>query len=143
MPIHAAIYRSRPDAGAVVHTHSPYATAFSVVHRDIPALMTESAGYLGGDGGVRVIEYVPPARPDTGERVAAGLGRSRAVLLPNHGVVAVGESLSKAFAAALQVEEAARVALLALQLGEPKVVPRSEVERMHEFIHHHYGQRRD
>jgi L-fuculose-phosphate aldolase len=138
-PIHVAVYRARPDVGGCVHTHSLYAAAFSTVGREIPPLITESAGYLGG--AVRVLEYVPPARPDTGDRVAAGLGRDRAVLLPNHGVIAVGESLKKAFGAAMAVEESANVAYIAMQLGQPALVPDSEVSRMHEFIHFHYGQR--
>jgi L-fuculose-phosphate aldolase len=138
-PIHVAIYRVRPDVGACIHTHSPYAAAFSTLGRPIPPLITESAGYLGG--AVRVMDYVPPARPDTGELVAAGLGDDRAVLLPNHGVIAVGENLKKCFGAAMAVEESAHVAYIALQLGTPMLVPEPEVKRMHEFIHHHYGQR--
>lgn len=138
-PIHVAIYRARPDVGACIHTHSLYAAAFSTLGRQIPPLITESAGYLGG--AVRVLEYVPPARPDTGDLVAAGLGGDRAVLLPNHGVIAVGENLKKCFGAAMAVEESAHVAYIALQLGTPTLVPESEVARMHEFIHHQYGQR--
>jgi ribulose-5-phosphate 4-epimerase/fuculose-1-phosphate aldolase len=139
MPVHVAVYRLRPDVAAVIHTHSPYVAAFSTLHRDVPPLIAESAGYLGG--AVRVIAYVPPARPDTGDRVAAGLGADRAVLLPNHGVVAVGEDLRRCYTAAAQVEESAHIAFLALQLGEPHPVPDAEIERMHDFIHHHYGQR--
>ncbi len=138
-PIHVAVYRARPDVGAFIHTHSPYAAAFSALQREVPPLITEAAGYLGGS--VRVLEYIPPARPDTGEMVAAGLGGDRAVLLPNHGVVAVGENLSKCYGAAYQVEESAHIAFLALQLGQPQLVLDSEVDRMHEFIHHQYGQR--
>jgi len=138
-PVHLAVYRARSDVGAFIHTHSPYAAAFSTLHRDVPPLITESAGYLGGP--VRVIEYVPPARPDTGDQLAAGLGGDRAVLLPNHGVVAVGEDLRRCYLAAAQVEESAHVAFLALQLGRPHLVPQEEIDRMHDFIHHHYGQR--
>jgi ribulose-5-phosphate 4-epimerase/fuculose-1-phosphate aldolase len=138
-PVHLAVYRARPDVCACIHTHSLYAAAFSIVGREIPALITESAGYVGGP--VRVMGYVPPANPDTGDQVASGLGSDRAVLLPNHGVIAVGESLKKAFGAAMAVEESAHVAFIALQLGTPKPVPDGEVERMHDFIHHKYGQR--
>ncbi len=138
-PIHVAIYRARPDVGAVIHTHSIYAAAFSTLGHEIPPLITESAGYIGG--AVRVMHYVPPAQADTGDLVAAGLGRDRAVLLPNHGVVAVGEDLKKAFGAAMAVEESAHVAFIALQLGEPRLVSKSEVARMNDFIHHKYGQR--
>lgn len=138
-PVHVAIYRARPDVGAVMHTHSLYAAAFSTLGREIPPLITESAGYVGG--AVRVMDYVPPARPDTGDVVAGGLGPDRAVLLPNHGVIAVGENLKKAFGAAMAVEESAHVAHIALQLGEPRLVPDSEVARMNDFIHRKYGQR--
>ncbi len=138
-PVHLALYRARAEVAACIHTHSIYAAAFSTVGREIPPLITESAGYLGG--AVRVLDYVPPARPDTGEQVAAGMGLDRAVLLPNHGVFAVGESLKKCFGAAMAVEESAHLAFIAFQLGTPNPVPPGEVERMHEFIHHHYGQR--
>jgi L-fuculose-phosphate aldolase len=138
-PVHLAIYRARPDVSACIHTHSLYAAAFSTVGREIPALITESAAYVGGP--VRVMDYVPPASPNTGDQVAAGLGSDRSVLLPNHGVIAVGENLKKAFGAAMAVEESAHVAFIALQLGTPKPVPDGEVDRMHDFIHHKYGQR--
>jgi L-fuculose-phosphate aldolase len=138
-PIHVAIYRVRPDVEAVIHTHSTFAAALSTLHRPIPPLLTESAGFLGG--AVRVLAYVPPARDDTGARVAEGLGGDRAVLLPNHGVVAVGESPKKAFQAAMAVEESARVACIASGLGEPHPVSDDEIARMHDFIHNRYGQR--
>jgi L-ribulose-5-phosphate 4-epimerase len=134
---HVAIYRARPDVGAVMHTHSPYAAAFSTVGREIPPLITEAAGFLGG--AVRVMEYVPPASPELGHRVAEGLGSDRAVLLPNHGVIATGETARKAFHAAVAVEESAQVAFLALQLGVPALVPPAEIARMSDFIHHRYG----
>jgi ribulose-5-phosphate 4-epimerase/fuculose-1-phosphate aldolase len=137
-PMHLAVYRARADVGAFIHTHSPYAAAFSAVHRPIPPLITEAAGFLGGP--VRVMGYVPPAVSDTGGQVADGLGSDRAALLPNHGVVAVGETLAKCFHAAVSVEESAHVAFLASQLGDPRQVPPKEVRRMHEFIHHRYGQ---
>lgn len=137
-PMHLAVYRARSDVGAFIHTHSPYAAAFSTLPREIPPLITEAAGFLGG--AVRVMGYVPPALPDTGGQVAEGLGADRAALLPNHGVIAVGETLAKCFHAAVSVEESAHVAFLAAQLGEPRQVPAKEVRRMHEFIHHRYGQ---
>ena len=135
---HLAIYRARRDVCAILHTHSPYTMAFSVLHRDIPPLLAEAAGFLGG--GVRVMEYVPFGRPEAADRLAEALRGHRAVLLPNHGAVVVGESLGRAFVAAVLVEQSARVALLASLLGEPRPLPESEVERLHEFIHHRYGQ---
>jgi ribulose-5-phosphate 4-epimerase/fuculose-1-phosphate aldolase len=136
---HCAIYTARPDVSSVIHTHSPYAAAFSTLHRPIPALVAEAAGYLGG--AVRVADYLPPARPDLGRLAAVALGSDRAVLLPNHGVIAVGETPTKAFHAAISVEELGRVAHLALLMGEPFEVPADEVARVNRFIHDQYGQR--
>src|SRR2546422_5144363 len=85
-PVHVAIYRARPDVGAVIHTHSPYAAAFSTLGREIPPLITESAGYVGG--GVRGMAYVPPGQIGTGDDVREGLWRGRAVVLATHGDVA-------------------------------------------------------
>ena len=123
--VHLAIYRSRPEVDAVIHTHSPYATAFSVVQRDIPPVLVEAAGFLGGS-----------VRSD------GMIGRDRAVLLPNHGVLAVGETVDLAYTAAVMVEHMARVALLAGLIGEPHRVPQTEIDRMHTFLHTEYGQPR-
>jgi len=98
------------------------------------------ASAFGGNLAVMDI-YAAQKNPDTGDQVAAGLGSDRAVLLPNHGVIAVGENLKKAFGAAMAVEESAHVAAIALQLGTPRTVPDAEVDRMNNFIHHKYGQR--
>ena len=123
--VHLAIYRSRPEVEAVIHTHSPYATAFSVVQRDIPPVLVDAAGFLGG-----------PVRN------ATAIDGHRAILFPNHGVLAVGETVDLAYAAAVMVEHMARVALLAGLIGEPHCVPQPEIDRMHTFLHTEYGQRR-
>ena len=137
-PKHVAIYRARPDVGAVVHTHSPYATAFSMVGEPIPALLIEVAGYLGGP--VRVMPYVSPLRPDLPDVLASALGADRAILVANHGVYAVGETPAKAFHAAVDVEDGARAAWLARALGTPNAIPVEDVAALHEFLHTRYGQ---
>jgi ribulose-5-phosphate 4-epimerase/fuculose-1-phosphate aldolase len=73
--------------------------------------------------------------------MVAALGAGRAILLPNHGVMAVGETVPKAFHAATAVEEGARVAWIARQLGRPRRVPDDDVAWMNDFIHRRYGQR--
>ena len=138
-PVHCAVYRARPELGGFVHTHSPHAVAFAIVGEPIPPLQIEAAGYLGG--AVRVMDYLPPADASVAGRVPEALAGDRAILLPNHGVYAVGETVDAAFAAAQIVEDSARVAWLARSLGTPRELPRSEIDRLHEFIHHRYGQR--
>jgi ribulose-5-phosphate 4-epimerase/fuculose-1-phosphate aldolase len=138
-PSHVAIYRARPEVNGVVHTHSPYAAAFSVVGEPVPPLLLEAAGFLGGS--VRLMDRLPPGSPEVVARLVAALAGQRAVLLPNHGVMAIGETLPKAFHAAVAVEEGARVAWLARQLGRARSVPDADVAWMNDFIHHRYGQR--
>jgi ribulose-5-phosphate 4-epimerase/fuculose-1-phosphate aldolase len=135
---HVAILRARPDVGGVVHTHSPYATAFAVVGEPIPPLVTESAAVVGGP--IRPIEYLPPGRPDLAERVAVGLGDDSAILLPNHGVIAVGPTPDAAFGVALAVEQGARIAWLARAIGTPRPVPPDEIARFAAFLRERYGQ---
>jgi L-fuculose-phosphate aldolase len=138
-PNHIAIYESRPDVAAIVHSHSPYATAFAVVGEPIPPLVAESAGFLGG--AVRVAGYVGLGSGEGPGELAAALASDRAILMPNHGQLAVGEDLPRALAAAIAVEEAARIAWLARAMGTPRVLPDSDVEWMNAFIHGEYGQR--
>ena len=136
-PIHAAIYAAHRDVGGIVHSHSPYASAFAVARRPIPPHLLETAGYLGGE--VPVAPYMPPASADSAPTVARALAGRSAVLLPNHGVLAVGETVEAALTAAVMVEQSARVAWLAVALGEPHPVPAPDIERMHRFLRHEYG----
>lgn len=138
-PSHLAIYRARLDVNGVVHTHSPHAAAFAAAGEPIPPLLLEAAGYLGG--AVGLMDYLPPGSQEAAPRLVAALAGQRAVLLPSHGVMAVGETLPKAFHAATAVEEGAHVAWLARQLGRPRPVPESDIAWMNEFIHRRYGQR--
>ncbi len=107
--LHAAIYRARPDAVAVVHTHSPMATALSCARIGIPPLHYIIT--LAGEGGRRGIPCAAHATFGTealAEAAVAALGDGlRAVLLANHGVVALGATLAGAVALAREVENLA------------------------------------
>jgi L-fuculose-phosphate aldolase len=119
--LHIALYRARADAGAVVHTHSPYASALAVARREIPALLEEQVILLGGP--VAVCGYAPAASEELAERAIAGLGNRRAALLAAHGVVTVGEDLEQALFAAELTEKLARIYLLAEAAGGAVLLP--------------------
>jgi L-fuculose-phosphate aldolase len=107
--LHAAIYRARPDAMAVVHTHSPRATALSCARRGIPPIhyMITLAG-AGGRQGIPCAAHATFGTEDLAEAAAAALGAElRAVLLANHGVVALGATLAGAVALAREAENLA------------------------------------
>jgi L-fuculose-phosphate aldolase len=107
--LHAAIYRARPDATAVVHTHSPRATALSCARRSIPPFhyMITLAG-AGGRFGIPCAAHATFGTEELAMACTAALGPElRAVLLANHGVVALGASLAGAVALAREVENLA------------------------------------
>lgn len=128
LPMHLAIYRARPDVDAVVHTHSPYATAFAAGGVGIPCALIEMVFFLGGD--VPVAPLSLPGTEAVGLGAVAALGDRNACLLENHGVVAIGSGLPEAYLRAEYVEDAARICLLARQNGALKVIDRALIDQM-------------
>jgi L-fuculose-phosphate aldolase len=127
LPLHLAAYRARPDVGAVVHTHSRFATTFAVLGEELPAVH-----YLLAHAGrrVRVAPYATYGTGELADACVAALGGDRAVLLANHGVVAVGAGLERALLAAEAVEEVAELCWRARCLGTPVVLPDEEMDRV-------------
>ena len=113
--LHMAVYRARPDAGAVIHTHSVYASAYAVAGRPIPALLDEQVVALGGR--VEVAAYGASASDTLAEHAVAALGDRAAVLLRNHGAVGVGADLEEAVAVVELVERVAKIGVLAGLVG--------------------------
>lgn len=115
-PMHVAVYKNRPDAGAVVHVHSPYASAFAVAGQPIPVILEESAQAIGHP--VRVAPYARCGSLQLAGNAVATLGQSdRAVLLSMHGLLVIGPDVSQALKICYMVEKTARVALMARILG--------------------------
>jgi ribulose-5-phosphate 4-epimerase/fuculose-1-phosphate aldolase len=110
LQLHLLVYRERADVAAIVHTHSPYATAWSCTHQPLTPL-TDEMEYLE-IGEVRTARYQPRGTAELGRSAARALGTSRAVLLERHGVVAVGATPRRALDAAVAVEHQACVSWL-------------------------------
>jgi L-fuculose-phosphate aldolase len=127
-PMHEAIYQRRPDVRAVVHAHPPAATAFAVarIPLDQP-ILAESVLLLGS---VPVVAYAPPSTVELAEAVGEAFAGANAVLLANHGAVAVGETLSRAHQRMETLEHLARVTLLARVLGGAQTLSAAEVETL-------------
>jgi L-fuculose-phosphate aldolase len=128
-PFHAAIYKARPDAAAIVHTHSPYATALSCARRGIPAFHYMIA--LAGGSDIRCAPYATFGTQALADNAVAALEGRRAVLLANHGVIAIGQTLEGAQTLAGEVENLARQYLALLAAGlDPVILDRAEMERV-------------
>lgn len=126
--MHAAIYRRRADVGAVVHTHSCFATALACQNMPIPAFhyMVATAG---GDS-IEVAPYATFGSPELAEAGADALASRNACLLEHHGVLAVGPTLAKALSLAAEVENLAHQYVIARSLGEPRLIPADEMARV-------------
>lgn len=118
--MHAALYRVRGEVNAIVHTHSPYATAFAVNRETIPMVLIEMKPWLGGD--IPLAEYAPTGSAELGANVARDIGSRGGCLLANHGVVAVGVDLDLAYVRASYVEDAAKIYHMARAVGKPYII---------------------
>jgi L-fuculose-phosphate aldolase len=109
LPMHLEIYRANPTIRAIVHTHSPVATAFAVAGEGLPVITTEAEMLLGE---VPLVPYAAPGSVELGRAVASFCSSYRAALLERHGVVSWGPDLQTAFQQAELTEETARVCLV-------------------------------
>jgi len=122
---HRDILAARPEVGAVVHTHSVHATALAICHRELPAVHY-MVGFAGGPT-IRCAPYATFGTQALSDHALRALEGRNACLLANHGVIAVGPTLDKALFLAGEVETLARQYILALQIGEPHVLPEAEI----------------
>ena len=135
---HLYIYRHREDVNGVVHTHSPYATAFAAVGKPIPCCLTAIADEFGGP--VPCADFALIGSEAIGKQVVEHIGLSKAVLLKQHGVFTIGETAAAAVKAAVMVEDVAKAVWLALQIGEVMDIDSESIEKLHNRYTHVYGQ---
>jgi len=139
MATHLYVYRHRQDVQGVVHTHSPFATAFAAIGKPIPVYLTAMADEFGGP--IPVGAYAPIGGKAIGQEIIRSISDSPAILMKNHGVFTIGPNSMAAVKAAVMTEDVARTVYYALQMGQPEEIPATEVERAHRRYVEHYGQR--
>jgi len=137
-PTHLYIYKQRPDAGGIVHTHSNFATAFAAVGKPIPAILTAICDEFGGE--IPVGKFAPIGGEEIGREVVRAIGASPAILMQNHGVFTLGKDAGAAVKAAVMVEDIARTVFYAMQLGRPIAIPKAMVAQLHKRYTDKYGQ---
>lgn len=126
-PMHTALYRSRPDAGALVHVHSPYAAAFAVAGQPIPVILEETAQVIGH--AIKAAPYAACGSNQLAASVVEAMGEhGKAVLLAMHGLIGLGRNLEDALKVCYIAEKTAMVALLARQLGPLPSLSDEEIE---------------
>jgi len=125
---HRDIYQARPDVEAIVHTHAPFATTLACLHRGIPSFHYMVA--VAGGVDIRCAPYATFGTQALSDHAVAALQDRLACLLANHGMIAVGRSLERAFALAVEVETLAEMYWRSLQIGEPVLLSAAEMDRV-------------
>jgi L-fuculose-phosphate aldolase len=121
--MHTAMYADHPDVACVLHTHSPFATAFAVANRPIDCWI-DALAMLGLPDGVPIAAYGPRGSDQAITNIrAAVLPGTPAVLLANHGVLVFHRTPELAILVGGVVEEAAMAAIRAMAIGEPVEIP--------------------
>jgi L-ribulose-5-phosphate 4-epimerase len=137
---HAYVYRHRPDVGGVVHTHSPYATAWAARGEAIPCALTAIADEFGGDIPIGPFALIGDAAIGEGIVETLAASHSPAVLMSNHGVFTVGRSARAAVKAAVMVEDAARTVHLARVHGPVRRLDEADIKALYDRYTNVYGQ---
>ncbi|HLH37450.1 MAG TPA: class II aldolase/adducin family protein [Alloacidobacterium sp.] len=139
LPHHLYLYRSCPDIGGIVHTHSNYATSFALLGRPLPPYLTAMADEFGGE--IPCATYTGNQGDNIGRAIVQARNDSPAVLLANHGVFAFAETVTAAFKAAVMLEDVSKTCHLSLLLGTPEPLPAHEVRQWFDRYHTAYGQK--
>ena len=122
---HLDITKSRPDVGAIVHTHSTYATVLAIARKEIPACHYMIAAFGGST--IRCAGYARYGTKQLSDLALKALEGRNGCLLANHGMLALGANLEKAMWHAMELETIARQYYLSLALGEPFILSDEQI----------------
>ncbi|MDN4472167.1 L-ribulose-5-phosphate 4-epimerase [Demequina zhanjiangensis] len=138
---HAYVYRNMPHVGGVVHTHSPYATAWAARNEEIPCVITGMADEFGGP--IPVGPFAIIGDDSIGRGIVETLDghRSRAVIMANHGVFTIGKDAKDAVKAAVMCEDVARTTHIAKQGGDLVPIPQDKIDALFDRYQNVYGQK--
>ncbi|WP_240037590.1 L-ribulose-5-phosphate 4-epimerase [Glycomyces paridis] len=137
---HNEVYRRMPEVGGVVHTHSPYATAWAARAEPIPCVLTAMADEFGGE--IPLGPFALIGSDAIGKGIVETLRghRSPAVIMQNHGVFTIGKDPKSAVKAAVMAEDVARTVHLSRQLGATVPIPQADIDRLYDRYQNVYGQ---
>lgn len=124
--MHMDIYRARPEAGAIVHTHAAHATAVSCLRQDVPAFHYMIA--VAGGSTLRCASYASFGTAELSDAMLTAMKDRSACLLANHGMICFGTDLPNALALAVEVETLCKQYILARQLGDPVILDDAEMD---------------
>ena len=125
---HQDIYLNKPDAFAIVHAHSPHATAVSAHGKDIPAFHYMIA--LAGGNDIKCAKYATFGTKELSQNIIKALDERKGCLMSNHGQVAFGKNLDQAFELAQEIENICHQYINTIKLGKPKILSFEEMNKI-------------
>ncbi len=138
-PLHAEIYKARPEINAVMHTHSINASSIAAARKDIPPILDDMVQIVGGS--IRITEYALPGSEQMVKNAVKKLENRNAIILANHGPVCLGRNLNEALITSQIVEKASKVFIDTQAFGGPVCLTNEDVDFMRKFFLEKYGQR--
>jgi L-fuculose-phosphate aldolase len=138
-PLHAEIYKARPEINAVMHTHSINASSIAAARKDIPPLLDDMVQIVGGS--IRITEYALPASEQMVKNALKKLENRNAIILASHGPVCLGRNLDEALITSQIVEKASKVFIDTQAFGGPVCLTDEDVNHMRKFYLEKYGQK--
>ncbi|WAA12691.1 L-fuculose-phosphate aldolase [Fervidibacillus halotolerans] len=126
--MHAIVYRNRDDARAMIHTHALYSTTIACLRWDLPAV-DYLVAHAGGKN-IRCAEYATYGTKELAENALKAMEGRKAVLLANHGINVIGDTMEQTFAILEQLEFCAKLFWQAKAIGDPVILPDEEMEMM-------------
>jgi L-fuculose-phosphate aldolase len=136
--LHVEIYKARVKVNAIIHTHPVYGSIIAVAGLDIPAILDDQVTQIGGE--IKVAQYALSGSPEMTTNVLAALGPRNAVLMANHGAIALGRNLREAFTNCQLLEKTAQVYVFALALRNVTLIPIDAAEVERAFFNAVYGE---
>ncbi len=136
------VLRARPDLECVIHSHSKYATAFSILGREIPIATTTHGNLVGGPVPVTHWIHPDPHTPEYLQDIVDTMGKGYAVNIRNHGLVVGGRTVEEAIENIVTCEVTAHTAFIAEMLGKPTYLTQDEADRAFAFAKAAVGQHR-
>lgn len=130
LPMHCAVYAARPDCNAIMHTHSAYCTAYASSGKTLGPVIGEMG--MIAPGNIPLVAYYQPGSDMLAQKTAEALKEANGCLLANHGAVAVSDTMERAYMLAQILEDGARAACLAAQIGQVQEIPAADSAALYE-----------
>lgn len=137
---HLYVYKNRKDVKGIIHTHSPYATSFAIRGEDLQIFTTTFAAQFGQT--IKCSDFAVIGEEEIGKEIVDKIGTNTALLIRNHGVFTIGESVESALKSAVLLEETAEAVHFAMLRGQIDKLDDKTVENGYIRYHRDYGQKK-